>query len=249
MPFRRRFLLILVASFAVAAYIAAATWLKSAYVDPSPKARIVIQLIRPFERHHNAAISRPDALRSLDAVADDGEIEGSARSPVMLYEDGKPLGPGHNTFGEIDRLGGGRFAHLRGKGVVFSSSDNSDPNSNGRSYWVAVPDIDPAPKGKIVIPLVGPFEQYEHASVVRPDVTRSLDDVGDDSQIKGDARSPVMIYENGVPLGPGHGTFEVVSQLGAGRFAHWRGKGIVFSSSDNSNPNDNGRSYWAVLPP
>jgi hypothetical protein len=249
MPFGRRFQLILVGILVAVGYFAAAAWLERGYVDRSPKGKIVVQLFRPFDRFNHASVSWPEALRGLDALADDGEIEGSARSPVMIYENGIPLGPGHNSFAEVDRFGAGRFAHLRGRGVVFSSSDNSDPNSNGRSYWVAVPEIDPAPKGKIVVQLVRPFEQHDHASVVRPDATRSLDDVGDDSQIEDDARSPVTIYENGRPLGPGHSNFSDIARLGGGRFAHWRGKGIVFSSSDNSDPNDNGRSYWAVLPP
>jgi hypothetical protein len=249
MAFSRRFQLIFVASLIAVAYFFAAAGLRRAYVDFSPKGKIVVQLIRPFERYRNASLSRPAAMHGLDAIADDGGIEGSARSPVMLYENGIPLGPGHNTFADVDQFGAGRFAHLRGKGFVFSSSDNSDPNTNGRSYWIAVPVIDPAPKGRIVIQLVRPFEQHDHASVVRPDATRSLDEFGDDSQIEDDARSPVTIYENGTPLGPGHSNFSDISQFGAGRFAHWRGLGIAFSSSDNSNPNDNGRSYWAVLPP
>jgi hypothetical protein len=62
-------------------------------------------------------------------------------SPVLLCEDNMVLGPPHSFHAEIARLGFGRFSHF-GDGVVFSSSDYSDPNSNGRQYIIVIP-----PKG------------------------------------------------------------------------------------------------------
>ena len=60
-------------------------------------------------------------------------------SPVIVYEDGKPLGPAHSNFADISTLGHGRFAYWTGQGLIFSTSDGSDPNSNGRRYWAVVP--------------------------------------------------------------------------------------------------------------
>jgi hypothetical protein len=56
-------------------------------------------------------------------------------STLRLREDGHPLGPGHCSHDEVRRLGGGRYSHW-GSLLYFSSSDNSDPSSNGRSYDV-----------------------------------------------------------------------------------------------------------------
>jgi hypothetical protein len=56
------------------------------------------------------------------------------RSPVVMTEDGKSLGPAHSRHSDISRLGHGRFSHWEGIGIVFSTSDNSDPNKNGRRY-------------------------------------------------------------------------------------------------------------------
>src|SRR5258708_3548035 len=63
-------------------------------------------------------------------------------------------------------------------------------------------------------------------------------------------RSPVLLYENDVQLGPAHSTHVDVARLGKGRFSHWRNVGVVFifSSSDDSNPMTNGRTYSAVMP-
>ncbi|RYG38960.1 MAG: class I SAM-dependent methyltransferase [Burkholderiales bacterium] len=55
-------------------------------------------------------------------------------------------------------------------------------------------------------------------------------------------RSKVMIFEDGAPLGIAHSMHDVIRNLGKGRFSHW-GTGVMFSTSDNSDPNKNGRKY------
>lgn len=58
-------------------------------------------------------------------------------SELQLYEDDQPLGPSHTPHAEIQQHGGGRFTHWRHE-LYFSTSDNSDPRSNGRRYTVKV---------------------------------------------------------------------------------------------------------------
>lgn len=60
------------------------------------------------------------------------------RSRLRLLEDGVPLGPAHTPHADITREGRGRYSHWRG-GLVFSSSDGSDPRANGRHYAVEAP--------------------------------------------------------------------------------------------------------------
>ena len=55
-------------------------------------------------------------------------------------------------------------------------------------------------------------------------------------------RSPLVIYENGIPLQLAHSSLEEVRLHGQGRYSHWATQ-VRFSSTDNSNPNTNGRSY------
>jgi asparagine synthase (glutamine-hydrolysing) len=57
-------------------------------------------------------------------------------SSLRLYEDGAPLGPAHCAHAEIRSEGRGRFSHW-GPTVYFSTSDNSDPRTNGRRYVVS----------------------------------------------------------------------------------------------------------------
>jgi hypothetical protein len=55
-------------------------------------------------------------------------------------------------------------------------------------------------------------------------------------------RSTLRLKENGVPLLFAHQNLDDVVQLGAGRHSHWHDD-LVFSASDNSDPNANGRFY------
>jgi len=58
-----------------------------------------------------------------------------SRSRLVLFEDGRPLGPAHAPHVDIRRLGAGRYSHW-GSELYFSASDNSDPRSSGRVYHV-----------------------------------------------------------------------------------------------------------------
>jgi SAM-dependent methyltransferase len=67
----------------------------------------------------------------LAACADSGENH--MRSRVMIYENDRPLAIAHCTHADVRGHGGGRFSHW-GNELIFSTSDNSDPNTNGRKY-------------------------------------------------------------------------------------------------------------------
>jgi 4-amino-4-deoxy-L-arabinose transferase-like glycosyltransferase len=54
-------------------------------------------------------------------------------STVVVLEDGRALGPPHTYPTKIARLGGGRFFQ-GARRIVFSSSDGTDPRTNGRAY-------------------------------------------------------------------------------------------------------------------
>jgi MoaA/NifB/PqqE/SkfB family radical SAM enzyme len=74
----------------------------------------------------------------LDAGPYAADDTGSLRaSSLTLLEDGLPLGPAHSGHDDIRKLGRGRFSHWRDR-LYFSTSDNSDPRSNGRRYELAV---------------------------------------------------------------------------------------------------------------
>jgi len=126
---------------AIAIYFALAERSIHSYVDTSPRGRVVIRLYPPFEKFGTskfAVISHEQEFqRSLKDLAD--SVDDNERSPVQIYENGRLLGPGHSAHGEIAGLGMGRYSHWRGQGYVFSSSDNTDPNSNGRYYYAVIP--------------------------------------------------------------------------------------------------------------
>jgi hypothetical protein len=145
---------LLCAIVATTAYLLAAYWLKISYVPPivpdtDPKvAGVKFLFQRPFLRFLDSdfgVIARDDLFVSLADTADNNE-----RSPIEIYENNTPLGPAHSAHADVAKIGHGLFSHWeRNKGAifVFSSTDNTDPQTNGRTYWAVKPDIqDPLSK-------------------------------------------------------------------------------------------------------
>ncbi|WP_150526424.1 methyltransferase domain-containing protein [Roseibium sediminis] len=59
--------------------------------------------------------------------------------------------------------------------------------------------------------------------------------------------SGLRLFENGVELGPGSASHATIRKTGGGAFSHW-GADLYFSSSDNSSPKSNRRTYVALVP-
>ncbi|WGR91837.1 hypothetical protein MTX26_15860 [Bradyrhizobium sp. ISRA443] len=129
-------------AIAAALYSSVALYLERTWKDPTPRGRLVVPLHPPFEAeggHAFLASSMAPAERAaLLDLSDDPHIK-RGTSPIGVVEEGKPIGPAHSTFCEISKFGNGHFASWNTVGVVFSTSDNSDPNTNGRHYWAVVP--------------------------------------------------------------------------------------------------------------
>ena len=111
-----------------AIYFPLALYLKHSYVPADP-------IYRQYGYHgSHAYVTR---RLELDDVADAPNRD--SRSPIRVYEDGKLLGPPHAVHLEIMKAGRGRFSHSIGIGIIFSASDNSDPNTNARRYEFVKP--------------------------------------------------------------------------------------------------------------
>lgn len=59
------------------------------------------------------------------------------------------------------------------------------------------------------------------------------------------SKSDLILLENGKPLDFPHAIHEEIAAKGKGRYSHWEDS-LIFSSSDGSNPRENGRSYVLV---
>jgi len=68
------------------------------------------------------------------------------------------------------------------------------------------------------------------------------DEVGEGDGPGSAYHSSLVLLEDGYLLGPGHAVHEMIAEKGKGLFSHW-GDTLYFSSSDNSDPNVNGRKY------
>lgn len=69
-----------------------------------------------------------------------------SRSPLVLVENGAPLGPPHSLHKAIRDAGGGRYSFWK-TGLWFSVPDGSDPNRNGRIYSISREAMTPLSDG------------------------------------------------------------------------------------------------------
>jgi hypothetical protein len=131
LSWNKKFVWSVLALFAI--YFPVAWWLKVSYV-PWVLPPGAIRLVEPFRSYDNSKIAFVAAAPALDDLSD--FVAERARSPFLLYENKTLLGPAHSLHVDIVKDGRGRFSHWKDIGIVFSSSDNTDPNTNGRRYWV-----------------------------------------------------------------------------------------------------------------
>jgi len=230
---------------AAATYLGAAFWIKATrdpiLIEPNVLGRKIL-LHRPFVMYRES----PNAVVVPDYwfVAGADTNEDPTRSEILLFENGKQLGPWHHQpHYEIATKGMGRYAHW-GSIFLFSSSDNTNPNTNGRNYWAVDPFL-LKPPGKIVVAMKPPFETFAGSHIA---IAHHVDQLKEFANEPGNENSPVIVYEDEQPLGPPHSLHREIAEIGKGRYSHWKTQGIVFSTSDNSDPNTNGRRYWAVIP-
>ncbi|MGY4311282.1 hypothetical protein [Bradyrhizobium sp. JR3.5] len=110
------------------------------YLDTLPPSEDPSILRGPFEYYGGNAWRYQ--LTIPNSIADTPEAP--RQSQLELTEDGRLLGPAHCQDIEIGDEGRGRFAYRKDDWTVlyFSTSDNSDPNTNGRVYRA----IDPMAK-------------------------------------------------------------------------------------------------------
>ena len=136
MPSWKRSRWIMCAVAAVVAYFSVALVFKHSYAGEQPEGAI-LRLTRPFEKYGAGGFAYVAKEPALEGLSD--SLEDQTRSPFWLYEDGRPLGPAHSIHADIAKLGGGRFSHWKVEGFIFSTHDNTNPDSTGRTYWVVRP--------------------------------------------------------------------------------------------------------------
>ncbi len=101
------------------------------YWDAILKNRRTEPLPGPFQRQAGSCWSFP--LPHLQSIAD--SVSDQRKSSLRLFENGQMLDYAHSLHDWISRGGHGRYSHWN-DALLFSTSDNSDPNTNGRAYSI-----------------------------------------------------------------------------------------------------------------
>jgi hypothetical protein len=131
-------------------YSPMALWLNRSYVPiPRPpevagKAVLIYPPLQQWPGVTNAATVR-DRQGLFDDDVPSNQLE--------IWENNKKLGPAQSNLNEIVNVGFGRYLIEPGRGfgrwITFATSDNTNPTTNNRIYWLVEP---PQTKLTIKIP-------------------------------------------------------------------------------------------------
>jgi lysophospholipase L1-like esterase len=86
---------------------------------------------------HAYTVNAPRSDRLWPLYFDSDSPDRPDASSARLFEDGARLGPAHSLHARIAEVGAGAYSHW-GNAVYFSTSDNSDPRGNGKTYVFGV---------------------------------------------------------------------------------------------------------------
>ncbi|HVY88225.1 MAG TPA: radical SAM protein [Hyphomonadaceae bacterium] len=144
----------------------------------------------------------------------DGEFE--------LWEDDRRLGPARSYHDQIRKAGRGSY-QIEAKLVYFSTSDGTDARRNGRTYTLRRID-------------------WAKVDVVPLQALRSEAGLCYTAIIPSQVRGDFELWENDQKLGPGSTYHSEIREHGQGRY-HLGDHQVYFSTSDGTDPTQNGRVY------
>ena len=87
---------------------------------------------------HSFAWTLPASALAPFATVRGDSLAATTDSRLLLFENGKPLGPPHAVHAHIGDSGGGAYSHWDAT-IVFSTPDNTDPRTNQRAYEARAP--------------------------------------------------------------------------------------------------------------
>jgi hypothetical protein len=158
------------------------------------------------------------------------------QSTLRLFENGVEIGPAHSWDIDIINMGGGRFDHWQdptSQSLSFSTSDNTDPRTNGRKYSYLV-------NAKSPVPAPSPVDTTAPTVTVTGPINGTTVKVGSTIQISASAYDNVRVtrvefYANGALIGTKTSAPYTASLTVAGRRGvTYRIKAKAFDAAGNS---------------
>jgi hypothetical protein len=121
-----------------AVYFPIALYVKHSYVAQPAPSKDIFWLTGPFLPLIAGGKAYTAYVPQFDDVGD--SVDEPRRSPLVVYENDRPLGPPHSQHQDIIQFGGGLYSHWAGLGLLFSTTDGSNPNQNWKLYSIRKPD-------------------------------------------------------------------------------------------------------------
>jgi hypothetical protein len=92
--------------------------------------------------HFEHEIGRSWVCHVPDLVSWSDSMDTPLRSPLIILQDERPLGPCHAPHDRIREFGGGAYSHW-GPSIYLSTPDGSNPNENGCRYVAVLAGTEP----------------------------------------------------------------------------------------------------------
>ena len=195
----------------------------------------------PFPRRADVSTADPDYICMAPICEVDtgleGEIFACCRAQLT------PLGRADSDENFFNAWLGKRYEAIRISLERQCLTANSIPNCRdciklytGIDEFV---DIHEIPSGAIKLTPPFTFEEKYGYCIAVPDLIDEADSETDPS------RSRWELFENRRSLGKAHTPHGIIREVGGGGYSHWKGS-LFFSSSDNSDPNENGYVYYLM---
>ena len=187
-----------------------------------------IEIMNKFQ-HIDGNMYTVPVLQSGDTASD------PLKSRLVMFENGRPLRQRHEHHSTIVRTGRGAYSHWE-RHILFSTSDNTDPNENQRIYSYVIDHLSALEVEHDGVSYLSPPFIFKRGLCW----TVAILPYGDDVTSRDLSR--LTLFEDGHSLGPSHTSHDIIVADGKGAYSHWH-KYIYFSTSDGSDPNTNGRLY------
>lgn len=94
-----------------------------------------VSQIVPLKKNYTRELGFAWQISLNEYASDADNLDNPYRSKLVLLENGNPLWQRHIIHDEIRKIGKGRYSHW-GNNLIFSTTDNSDPTTNGRTYQI-----------------------------------------------------------------------------------------------------------------
>ena len=179
-----------------------------------------------WQKTSNSLGNRIGGILKMSTHCVNAELDKAVNTEIELWEDAHSFGSDMSAESDIHQAGRGAY-RVDSRRLLFSSSDGTDPRFNGRTYTLRAK---------------GAEKDFDDIHINPDCIIQEIENCYIASLGLEEGSARFGFWEDATRLGPGACQHDDIRARGMGRYSVW-GADLYFSSSDNSDPQTNQRSY------